>query len=427
MSRAGAAVVSDLCRRFAEHLRGAPTSYDDVELDLDWATPLQRELVAAARAVPWGEVVSYGELAALAGRPGAARAAGSFCADNRYSLIIPCRGGERHRRLRERRSLAEAAAACARGGAALSAGRLADDVRAELAAIAPTRRCDRLAEVSALFHTAGAVHLRGRGSVSFHLDLASSAAARRAFQLLAELRVPAEIRTYASRSFERATRYQLHVEGSPHALETLTEAGVLDDGHRPLDRPPGRVVARSCCRGAYLRGAFLGGGSLTGPRSPHLEVRTPTPAGASFVRSVASAEEVRLRVSEREAHARAYAKGWEEIEGYLLAAGVVDAVLALEERSVIAEMRSEANRLANADHANLVRTARAAQRQLEAARRLKATGDLERLPEPLRQAALLRLRHPEMSLRDLAARASPAVTKASMQRRLTRVVEVGEA
>jgi len=46
--------------------------------------------VAAARAVPWGEVVSYGELAALAGRPGAARAAGSFCADNRYSLIIPC-------------------------------------------------------------------------------------------------------------------------------------------------------------------------------------------------------------------------------------------------------------------------------------------------------------------------------------------------
>jgi cell division protein WhiA len=308
----------------------------------------------------------------------------------------------------------------------VSAGRLAEDVRAELAAIAPTRRCDRLAEVSALFHTAGAVHLRGRGHVAFHLDLASSAAARRAFQLLAELRVPAEIRTYASRSFERATRYQLHLDGSPRALETLTEAGVLDDEHRPLDRPPGRVVARSCCRGAYLRGAFLGGGSLTGPRSPHLEVRTPTPAGASFLRSVASAEDVRLRVSERDSHARAYAKGWEEIEGYLLAAGVVDAVLVLEERSVIAEMRSEANRLANADHANLVRTARSAQRQLVAARRLKATGELEQLPEPLRQAAGLRLRHPEMSLRELAERASPPATKASIQRRLARVVELGE-
>ena len=148
---------------------------------------------------------------------------------------------------------------------------------------------------------------------------------------------------------------------------------MLDDEHRPLDRPPGRVVARSCCRGAYLRGAFLGGGSLTGPRSPHLEVRTPTPAGASFLRSVAlgGGGAAAGRASAR-SHARAYAKGWEEIEGYLLAAGVVDAVLALEERSVVAEMRAEANRLANADHANLVRTARAAQRQLDAARRLRA-------------------------------------------------------
>jgi methylated-DNA-[protein]-cysteine S-methyltransferase len=82
--------VPDLCRLVQRHLAGMPTSYDGVEIDVGWATPLQLELVAAARAIPWGEVVSYGELAALAGRPGAARAAGSFCADNRYSLIIPC-------------------------------------------------------------------------------------------------------------------------------------------------------------------------------------------------------------------------------------------------------------------------------------------------------------------------------------------------
>jgi methylated-DNA-[protein]-cysteine S-methyltransferase len=82
--------VTDLCRRIEAHLAGERTSYNGVVIDLDWATPLQRELAAAARAIPWGEVVSYGELAALAGRPGAARAAGSFCADNRYSLIIPC-------------------------------------------------------------------------------------------------------------------------------------------------------------------------------------------------------------------------------------------------------------------------------------------------------------------------------------------------
>lgn len=306
----------------------------------------------------------------------------------------------------------------------MSSGSLAADVRAELAAIAPQQRCDRLAELSALFHTAGTVHLRGRGAVDLHLDLGSSAAARRAFALLAELRVPSEIRTYSMHSFDRATRYQLHVQGTESTLATLAEAGVLDDDHRPLERPPGRVVARSCCRGAYLRGAFLGGGSLTGPRSPHLEVRTPTLPGASFLRSVCSSEEVRLKVEERASHARAYAKGWEEIEGYLLAAGVVDTVLGLEERSVVAEMRAEANRLTNADQANLVRTARAAQRQLEAVRALRAAGALEALPDPLREAAHLRLRHPAMSLRELAALTSPPATKAAMQRRLARIVEV---
>ena len=82
--------VPDLCRRIIAHLTGIPTTYEGVAIDLEWATPLQHELAAAARAIPWGEVVSYGELAALAGRPRAARAAGSFCADNRFSLIIPC-------------------------------------------------------------------------------------------------------------------------------------------------------------------------------------------------------------------------------------------------------------------------------------------------------------------------------------------------
>ncbi len=309
----------------------------------------------------------------------------------------------------------------------MSAGTLAENVRAELAAIAPTRRCDRLAEISALFHTAGALHLKGRGTLALHLDLASSAVARRAFALLAELRVQAEIRTYSRRAFDGATRYQLHVDGTAVALEVLEQAGVLDPLRRPLERPPGHVVARKCCRGAYLRGAFLGAGSLSGPRSPHLELRTPTVAGATFLRSVANVEDVRLRVVGRASHAVAYAKGWEEIEGCLVAAGAIDTVLALEERSVVAEMRAEANRLANADHANLVRTARAARRQLEAARRLQDGGALDGLSERLREAAELRLRHPELSLRDLALRASPPAAKASMQRRLARIVELGEA
>jgi methylated-DNA-[protein]-cysteine S-methyltransferase len=89
-SRESDGFVPALCRRFAAHLRGAPVAYDDVPVDDAGLTAFQRDLLAAARSVRWGEVVTYGGLAALAGRPRAARAAGSFCAASRVSLVVPC-------------------------------------------------------------------------------------------------------------------------------------------------------------------------------------------------------------------------------------------------------------------------------------------------------------------------------------------------
>ena len=301
---------------------------------------------------------------------------------------------------------------------------LSEELRAELAAIAPKRGCCRLAEVSALFHSAGSVHLRGRGEVALHLDLATAAIARRAFTLLRELGIPSEIRTYSRRSFDRATRYQLHVAGEERALAAFIEAGVLDARHAPVERPPKRVVGRSCCRGAYLRGAILGGGSLSGPRNPHLELRTTSVDGAEFLRSVAAAHDARLAVLDRGSHAAAYAKGIDAIEAVLTAAGSSHAVLVFEERSVIAGARGEANRLANADHANLVRTSRAAQEQLEAVRALQREGRLERLPDRLHEVARLRLRHPTLALRELAAKCDPPSTKAAVHRRLRKVQEL---
>jgi len=80
----------ELVRRFRAFLAGDAVDFAEVELDLGWATPLQHALADTLRVVPRGEVVSYGELAALAGRPGAARAAGAFCAANRFAFIVPC-------------------------------------------------------------------------------------------------------------------------------------------------------------------------------------------------------------------------------------------------------------------------------------------------------------------------------------------------
>ena len=82
--------VPDLVRRIHSFFAGEPVSFADVELDLEWCTPFQHAVASQLRAVPWGEVVSYGELADRAGYPRAGRAAGSFCAHNRFFLLVPC-------------------------------------------------------------------------------------------------------------------------------------------------------------------------------------------------------------------------------------------------------------------------------------------------------------------------------------------------
>jgi DNA-binding protein WhiA len=303
---------------------------------------------------------------------------------------------------------------------------LSEEIRNELASIAPRRECCRLAELSALFHSAGAVHLLGRGDVSVHLDVASNAVARRAFSLLRTFGVASEIRTYPRRSFDRGTRYQLHVLGSGRALQVLHEAGVLSSRLGPLERPPKRVVGRSCCRSAYLRGALLGGGSVSGPRAPHLEIRAAGRAGADFVVDVAAAEGLFLRAAERRGHAYAYAKGAEAIGDVLAAAGASDSVLVFQERMVMGEAKARANRLANADHANLVRASRAAHVQLEAVRRLADDGRLAELSRPLREIAELRLEHPSLSLRELALKCRPPATKASAHRRVAKLIRLAE-
>jgi cell division protein WhiA len=300
---------------------------------------------------------------------------------------------------------------------------LSEEVRSELAAIAPRRQCDRLAELSGLFYSAGRIHLRGRGEVSLHLDLPSSGVARRAFSLLRGFGVAAEIRSYRRRAFGGETRYQLHVAGDARAMQVLHEAGVVSARLTPLERPPRRLVARSCCRRAYLRGALLGGGSVS---LGHLELRCSSRAGAEFLANVAKEEGIALGVHERADHAAAYAKGAEPIGELLAAAGAAGAVLTFAERAVVGAAKSRANRLANADHANLVRSSRAAGTQLRALRRLQRRGALARLPQHLQELAELRLAHPSLSLRELGLKCRPPATKATVHRRLQKLIRLAD-
>ncbi|MEO8289953.1 MAG: DNA-binding protein WhiA [Gaiellaceae bacterium] len=303
---------------------------------------------------------------------------------------------------------------------------LSEDVRAELAGIDPRRACCRLAELSALVRTAGSVHFRGSGRISLHLEVSSPAVARRAFTLLRSYEVSGEIRTFRRQAFEQATRFQIHIDDDARALQVLNEAGVLDSHLAPLERPPKRLVARPCCRAAYLRGALLAGGSVSGPRNAHLELRTANVEGAELLASLAAKDGFRLAVHDRGRHAVAYAKATDAIAELLAFLGAHQAALSLEESAVVASTRARANRLANADHANLVRSSRAAESQLSAIHRLQADGRLEHLPRELREVAELRARNPTLSLRELARRCKPRATKAAVHRRLAKIQKLAE-
>lgn len=303
---------------------------------------------------------------------------------------------------------------------------LSEEVRSELAAIAPRKRCCRLAELSALVRSAGSIHLHGGGRITLHLEVSAPAVARRAFSLLRSYGVASEIRTFRQQSFERARRFQIHLEDDARALQALNEIGVLDSRLAPLERPPRRIVASSCCRASYLRGALLAAGSVSGPRNAHLELRAATLESAAFLAQLAKKEGFQLAVHERGRHAIAYAKAGDTIADFLAFLGADEAALRFGENAVVAATRSRANRLANADHANIVRASRAADAQLRAIKRLESAGRFDHLPSELKELARLRTRHPTLSLRELAGKCRPPLTKASAQRRFAKLQRLAE-
>ncbi len=198
--------------------------------------------------------------------------------------------------------------------------------------------------------------------------------------------------------------------------DALARPGVLSASGAPLELPPKRVVGRSCCRGAYLRGALLGAGSLSGPRAPHLELRATDREGAGLLAEIAATRGGRaqgrraagprggIREGRRDDRRSPRARRRER-----------DARSVSTSTPSSPRTRAEANRLANADEANVKRTVDAAQRQLEAIGQL----DLEALPRGLQEIAALRLKHPELSLAELAARCRPPITKAAAHHRMS--------
>ncbi len=188
------------------------------------------------------------------------------------------------------------------------------------------------------------------------------------------------------------------------------------------------VVENDCCKTAFLRGAFLAGGSVTDPgKGYHLELATTHHSVAKecyilihetlgFPPKLASRSGARV----------IYLKQSEQIADFLTFLGASVASMGIIEARLEHELNNQVNRRCNCDDANITKVVEASQEQLTAIRALRERNQFDQLPEKLKQAALVREENPEASLTELAGLVEPKISKPAMSHRLKRLVELAK-
>ena len=266
-----------------------------------------------------------------------------------------------------------------------------DEVKAELANVQPARPCCQEAELAAMVEA-----LAGPGDgAATTLRIPRNAVARKVVHLA---RVAGgQVEAVRKGPTDKRPTYRLR-----------------------LRLPGGRGSSDPCCARAILRGAFLARGVMGNPADAyHLEIATP--AKGDLLAAGAARAGITLKRTTRRGRSLYYLKGADPISRMLGLMGANRAVMRLENDRILRDMRSQANRRANSETANLDKRLRAALQQRAAVRRLKARDSrLRLLPPALRDVAELRLAHPRASLRELAEVSE--LSKSAIANRLRRLV-----
>src|SRR2546430_9248404 len=267
-----------------------------------------------------------------------------------------------------------------------------DEVKAELANVQPARPCCQEAELTAMVEAL----VGASDGAPLTLRIPRNAVARKVVHL-AKL-AGGRVETVRKGATEKRPSYRLR-----------------------LTLPPGRGSDDACCARAILRGAFLAHGLLGNPADAyHLELALPEGSGRLLTAAAARAG-IPLGRTARRHRTVYYLKGAEPISRLLGLMGANRAVMRFENDRILRDMRSQANRRANGETANLDKRLRAALQQREAIRRLKARdARLHTLAPALREVAELRWSHPRAGLKDLAELAQ--VSKSAAANRLRRLV-----
>ena len=291
------------------------------------------------------------------------------------------------------------------------------DVKQELCRPAVSRRCCAQAEAYGVLLFCGAFHPRQARIVTESPALKE--------------RLPALFRKAFKVSFDQAPepgegKGAFLIE-SPEKLKVIFDAFDLErDGAVSLHINLA-MLEEEHCRTAFLRGAFLAGGSVTDPmKGYHLELATSHYHVGRELPALLREAGFEPKETDRKGNHVIYFKQSDHIEDFLTFLGAPVSAMAVMNAKLERDLQGRVNRQVNCDSANLDKTVAAAREQLAAIERLRESGRLDSLPDKLREAARLRLENPELNLGQLGLLCSPPVTKSAFNHRMRKLLELAE-
>ena len=304
----------------------------------------------------------------------------------------------------------------------------ANIVKNELARIEPEQRCCRIAQLAGLVRMDGTILIGSKNSLTLELVTENAAIARMAFKEFKNLfQIEAELTVQRRNRLKRNNVYQVRLPSDGKVLEVLNVLGLTQDGLMYNPTVKERLVRKDCCKKSYLRGIFLGSGSLSDPQnSYHLEIVTNSEEYSESLVKFMESMGLEPKISSRKQNLVVYFKESEQIILFLGLIGAHNALLKLEDIRIQKEMRNNINRMMNCEIANINKTVTAAARQVENIKLIAEKIGFAKLPYQLRAVAEARLANPEVSLKELGELMEPPLGKSGINHRMRKIEEIAE-
>lgn len=306
---------------------------------------------------------------------------------------------------------------------------LSTEVKQELVALRIEKKCCMLSELNAMTQCCASMTLHGRGQVSFTYTTENVSVAKRIFILLKRgLEINSTPHFYKINRFggRRVCRIQLTVADTRKLMYALHMLHESEEGE-VFRGIPRRAFTRKCCQQAFLRGMFLGAGSVSAPEhSHHLEFVCGNETKALAIRQLIERNDLSCSLEERRGSHVVYLKRGAQISTLLGLMGATRAMMRYENILAQRSLHESVRRATNCDHNNTVRQLNAAQKQIDAIDVLKSSGKYDIIPTELKEIAEIRMNNPELSLEEIGAMLNPPIGKSGVNHRFRRIVQLSQ-